>query len=230
MGRPREIRFHPYLLNGAFWAQGKRSSRWLVRRLIALLRGPDSEPRAEMIQGTIHSINVSDGGVPKLARPWAEVRFGGLLGDRQRDLRCHGGPERAVSLYSLELIRALQEEGHPIAPGSTGENITVTGLAWGSIRTGVRLRVGSAVLELTKPAPPCEKIAASFRDGEFARVAQKVRPGWSRFYSRVIQEGRIVVGDRVSEAHLLGTAAEPQSHSMQEGVTRRSTPPRHGSV
>lgn len=151
-----------------------------------------------MIQGTIHSINVSNGGVPKFARPCAEIRVGGVEGDRQRDLVSHGGPERAVSLYSLELIRALQEEGHPIVEGSIGENLTLAGVAWESMRAGVRLYVGSAVLELTTPAAPCKKIAGSFQRGEFRRVSQDVHPGWSRFYARVIREGRVAVGERVS--------------------------------
>lgn len=59
----------------------------------------------------IHSLNISNGGVPKHAIERCEVSAGGLAGDRQRDGRHHGGPERAVSLYSLELIAALRAEG-----------------------------------------------------------------------------------------------------------------------
>ena len=64
--------------------------------------------------GRIESINVSRGGVPKTPVFEALVTADGIDGDRQRDLRFHGGPERAVVLFSLDVIRALQREGHPI--------------------------------------------------------------------------------------------------------------------
>ena len=50
--------------------------------------------------GTVHSINTSGGGVPKLPRPEASITADGLTGDRQRDRRYHGGPMRAVSLLA----------------------------------------------------------------------------------------------------------------------------------
>jgi MOSC domain-containing protein YiiM len=150
------------------------------------------------VSGVLHSINVSDGGVPKLPRRAAEVRFGGVTGDRQRDLRNHGGPTRAVSLYSLELIQALRAEGHSLAPGAIGENLTLAGVAWQRMVPGATLEVGEARLELTAYAAPCSNLLACFRDGEFKRVSQKVHPGWSRLYARVLREGSVQVGDPVS--------------------------------
>jgi MOSC domain-containing protein YiiM len=145
----------------------------------------------------LHAINVSDGGVPKLSRATCAVRRGGLEGDRQRDLENHGGPERAVSIYSMELIEALQAEGHPIAPGTTGENLTLSGLPWKDLRAGMRIEVGEVVIELTRHAAPCQIIAGSFRDSRVVRVSEKVHPGWSRFYARVLKEGTLRVGDDV---------------------------------
>ena len=52
--------------------------------------------------------------------------------------KVHGGPERAVSLFSLEVIRRLQDEGHPIYPGATGENLTVAGLDWAALAAGTQ--------------------------------------------------------------------------------------------
>ena len=145
----------------------------------------------------IHSINVSNGGVPKQPRPACEVRFGGIVGDRQRDRRYHGGPERAVSLYSLELIAALQAEGHPVAPGALGENLTLAGVDWQEMVPGTVLEAGNALLELTSYAAPCSNLRPYFIAGEFKRVAQNLRPGWSRLYARVRREGTISVGDRL---------------------------------
>jgi len=149
------------------------------------------------MEGVVHAINTSDGGVPKRPRQSALVRRTGLEGDRQRDLEYHGGPRRAVSLYSLELIEALRAEGHPIAPGTIGENLTLAGLDWSALGPGVRLEIGEVSIELTADAPPCRNIEGSFKDGRFKRVAQKAHPGWSRFYASVLKEGTLRVGDRV---------------------------------
>ena len=149
------------------------------------------------MEGLVHSINTSDGGVPKLPRTSVAVRKTGLEGDRQRDLEYHGGPDRAVSLFSLELIEALRAEGHPIAAGTIGENLTLAGLDWPKLAPGMRLEIGEVALELMSHAAPCRNIAGSFSDRVFTRVADKAHPGWSRFYARVLKEGTLRVGDRV---------------------------------
>jgi len=147
--------------------------------------------------GILHSINVSDGGVPKLPRPHARIRASGVEGDRQEDRIFHGGPDRAVCVYALELIEALQGEGHPIVPGAIGENLTIQGIDWIDIRPDTRLEIGDVLLEVTRSTTPCHKIAAAFADREFTRVSQKVHPGWSRYYARVLREGLVTTGDRV---------------------------------
>ena len=147
--------------------------------------------------GVLRAINVSNGGVPKLPRPSCVVSMNGLEGDRQRDLRYHGGPDRAVSLYSLDLIRALQAEGHPITPGSIGENFTVEGIDWVQMVPGTRVEVGPVVLQLTDYAAPCNNIAPSFQRRQYVRVNQKVNAAWSRLYARVLTEGSVKIGDDV---------------------------------
>ena len=144
-------------------------------------------------------INVNpNGGVPKHRVPHAEVTVHGVVGDKQRDTRHHGGPPRAVSLYSYEHIQALQSEGHPIAPGSTGENLTISGLAWETLQVGDRLHIGDQVrIEITGYAAPCTNIVESFEEGTFKRISQKVNPGWSRLYARVLSEGIVREGDAV---------------------------------
>ena len=148
--------------------------------------------------GLIYQINTSPGGVPKLPQESADITPGGLVGDKHRNRRYHGGPKRAVCLYSLEHIQSLQGEGHPIYPGSIGENLTLTGLDWSQLVPGVRLHLGAAViLEITSYTVPCENIADSFTAANIGRVSQKRHPGWSRVYARVVEPGRIQVGDPV---------------------------------
>jgi MOSC domain-containing protein YiiM len=151
-----------------------------------------------MVQrGRLESINTSRGGVPKISAFEALITEDGLDGDRQRDPVFHGGADRAVVLYSLEVIRALQGEGHPIATGSTGENLTVSGVDWPAIVPGVALRIGDVALLVTKYASPCSKIAGYFVSHEFTRISQKLHPGWSRVCARVLNGGIVRIGDPV---------------------------------
>jgi len=148
--------------------------------------------------GRIVQINLSAGGVPKLPVAEAVVTRDGIVGDRQKHTSFHGGPTRAVSLYSLELIERLRADGHPIEPGSTGENVTVSGLDWPLLRPGSRLALGDEVLlEITAYASPCGAISGSFADRRVRRIAQKVNPGESRLYARVLKPGRIAVDQEV---------------------------------
>jgi len=147
----------------------------------------------------LHQISVSNGGVPKLAVPQARVTKDGVEGDRQRNLKVHGGPDRAVCVYSLEAIEALRKEGHSIVSGAAGENFTVAGLDWKRIEPGSRLRVGNEVkLEVLSYTAPCDHNACWFKDEDFSRISQKKHPGWSRVYARVLSEGIVKQGDPVA--------------------------------
>ena len=146
----------------------------------------------------IVSINVNGkGGVPKYPVDCAQIGELRVHGDKQKDTINHGGRNRAVCLYSKELIAELQKEGHPIFVGSTGENITIEGLDWKSMKTGDRLLLGNVEIELTKPAPPCKTIAKSFSNDHFVRISEKKYPGWSRWYAKVIEKGMVKLYDRV---------------------------------
>lgn len=148
--------------------------------------------------GLLFSINCSAGGVPKLPMPEALVTTYGLFGDSQADTRHHGGPDRAVCIFSLERIRALQEEGHPIGTGTTGENLTISGLDWDLVTPGSRIELGCAILEVTNYTTPCRTIRESFMDQKFMRMSHLHYPGWSRVYARVIREGVVRTGDQVT--------------------------------
>lgn len=143
------------------------------------------------------SLHRSNGGVPKLEVASAWVSAAGMEGDRQRNLKHHGGPDRALCLYSHELIEALRAEGHPVVPGAMGENVVIRGLDWRRLVPGVRLRLGAVEIELTGYAHPCRNIASAFRGGAMDRVSSKVRPGWSRVYCRVTLAGQLSAGDSV---------------------------------
>ncbi len=123
----------------------------------------------------------------------------GLVGDAQNDTKHHGGPDRALCLYSLEVIERLRSEGHPIEPGYAGENMTISGLDWAEVQPGARLRIGQDVeIEVTSYTAPCSKNARWFINGDFTRMLQSRHPGESRVYARVLQEGEVRAGDEVA--------------------------------
>jgi MOSC domain-containing protein YiiM len=157
-----------------------------------------NEVNEVMSEGYIFQLNCSAGGVPKRAMEEALVTKRGLVSDRQAKPFIHGGPERALCLYAFELIEQLQREGHPVFPGSIGENVTLAGLDWAALEPGSRLALGpEVVIEISSYTSPCRTIAASFTGGEFARISQQRHPGWSRLYARVLETGRLAAGQRV---------------------------------
>ena len=150
------------------------------------------------VEGRVLRINVSGGGVPKLAVEEATLGPLGLAGDDHDDKHDHGGPDRALCIYSMERLRVLRAEGHPVEPGTMGENLTLEGLDTATIAIGDRLSIGETEVEVTSYAAPCRTIAASFIDGGFSRVLEQRHPGDSRLYARVVRGGLIRQGDAVS--------------------------------
>lgn len=147
----------------------------------------------------LHQISLSKGGVPKLPVLEAIVEPTGLVGDKQKDKRYHGGPERAICLFSLTTIEQLRAEGHPIFPGSTGENLTLSFDHYELLIPGIKLKIGNqVVLEITSYTVPCKTIKGSFQKEKFQRISQKLHPGDSRLYARVLQTGHIKSGDPIT--------------------------------
>ena len=159
--------------------------------------------------GRILQISVSPGGVPKRPVPRARLTRLGIEGDGHRNPGLHGGPDRALCLFSIERIEALQAEGHPVEPGALGENLTIAGLDWTRVQPDEVFRLGAeALIQITRFTSPCVTIRASFLDGTYSRVSQKRHPGWSRVYARVLVPGEITAGDPVERL----TPAEVARH------------------
>jgi MOSC domain-containing protein YiiM len=124
------------------------------------------------------------------------VEGSNVAGDRQADLRVHGGPDKAVYAYAEEDYawwgRGL---GTRLAPGTFGENLTVSGLAVSGAVVGERWEVGTALLEVAQPRLPCYKLGMRMGDPVFvARFAAANRPG---AYLRIVEAGEICAGDAI---------------------------------
>jgi MOSC domain-containing protein YiiM/GNAT superfamily N-acetyltransferase len=148
--------------------------------------------------GRVVQVSVSPGGVPKQPLPEAHVGRLGLVGDRHRSDTVHGGPHRAVCLFAIEALWRVADEGHPIAPGSVGENLTTEGIELALLPAGTRLAIGhDVILEMSGPTNPCDNIAASFHDGRSGRISILTHPTDSRMYARTLVEGVVRTGDPI---------------------------------
>jgi MOSC domain-containing protein YiiM len=121
-----------------------------------------------------------------------------LEGDRQADLRVHGGPDKAVYAYPAEHLTRWNAEfgidatqdGH-FGPGSFGENLTTSGWLEDQVRLGDVWSWGEAVLQVTQPRSPCYKLAiATARPELIRRFVETGRSGW---YLRVLRPGVVPV-------------------------------------
>lgn len=149
--------------------------------------------------GQVAQINASHGGVPKTAVDSAAVSPSGLVGDTQRSRQHHGRPWQALCLFAQEIIDGWAREGHPIANGCVGENLTISGLPWLELRPGVELAIGSnVVVHVTAYAVPCGHQRQWFTDGDFDRLSHDHNPGFARLYAEVLVTGDIAPGDPVT--------------------------------
>jgi MOSC domain-containing protein YiiM len=127
------------------------------------------------------------------------VRTLNLDGDRQADLRVHGGPDKAVYAYPSEYYELWSRERPELAlgPGLFGENLTTEGLLDTDVNVGDRFRVGTAELVVTQPRLPCFKLGLKLGRDEF--VTEFLERGLLGFYLAVVREGDVVAGDPIVE-------------------------------
>jgi MOSC domain-containing protein YiiM len=125
------------------------------------------------------------------------VLSGGLDGDTISDKDNHGGPDQAVYAFGAPdyawWAEGLERE---LAPGTFGENLTISDLESARVCVGDRLGIGPVVLEVTAPRIPCLTLAARMGDPAFLkRFRRAERPG---VYCRVLREGEVRTGDKVA--------------------------------
>jgi len=141
------------------------------------------------LQGVVLAVCTGPGGIPKHPVDSAVVRELGLQDDRHR-YRSHGGPRRAVCLFSIEDYRALQADGvRAEPPGAFGENLLTEGLDYARLRAGDRLAVGEEVLlEIDDVREPCRTLVPL--DARFPALMV----GRSGYLCRVLRTGSVAPG------------------------------------
>lgn len=127
----------------------------------------------------------------------------GVFGDAVCDRKNHGGPDQAVYVYGeLDYAWWSNELGRPLAPGTFGENLTISELASAMCSVGDRLQLGEVMLEVTLARIPCHVLARRMEDPQFVkRFRAAERPG---MYCRVIEPGTVETGMAVRHTPYVG--------------------------
>jgi MOSC domain-containing protein YiiM len=140
-------------------------------------------------------------------QPIAAAQAGrlGLEGDEQADHANHGGPDKALCVYSYDHYPYWEQVlGKTLTPAAFSENLTVSGLSETEVSLGDILCAGEALVQVTYPRTPCSKLARKLRRKDLAPLIHA--NGYSGFYVRVLRPGRIAAGDafEVVTPHPLG--------------------------
>jgi MOSC domain-containing protein YiiM len=146
-----------------------------------------------------------------------------LEGDRQADLRVHGGPDKAVYAYPSEHLPRWNAELRTepaMGPGTFGENLTTVGWLEDEVRIGDIWAWGEAYLQITQPRSPCYKLAlVTGRPDLLKRLVESGRTGW---YLRVLQPGRVPIAGpmRLVKRHPAGITVLDAHRAASPGATR----------
>ncbi len=141
------------------------------------------------MRGILAQLNTSNGGIPKTSVLAARVTEAGVEGDRQTNRKVHGGSDRAICLYSVELYDDLRKDGIDLQPGAVGENFTTSGVDLQALGVGSKLRVGACTIEITDVREPCATLKKCHV------TLPKVITGRSGWMARVLEPGFVKPGD-----------------------------------
>ena len=107
-----------------------------------------------------------------------DAHGGATVKHRSRVARDPAQPNlRQVHLVHGELLEQLRLRGHPVQPGTIGENITTAGLDLLALSQGTRLRIGAdAVVIVTGLRNPCSQLD-NFSSGLMGAVLDRAPDG-----------------------------------------------------
>lgn len=151
-----------------------------------------------------------------------QVHSLGLDEDGQADLKVHGGPYQAVYAYPAEHYDHWKRElgREHLEPGTFGENLTVCGLSEKEVCVGDVHRVGGVVLQVTCERIPCFKLGHKLGRPDILKPF--LRSGFSGFYYRVIEQGKVAAGDAIEvlerNAEAVTVRALLGMHRLNEGT------------
>lgn len=112
----------------------------------------------------------------------------GIVGDAHA-----GNWHRQVSLLGAESVAKVQEKvDFPLSPGAFAENILTQGLCLYQLPVGTRLRIGTALCEVTQIGKECHS------DCEIRRLAGDCVMPREGIFVRVLEKGAARAGDAIA--------------------------------
>jgi MOSC domain-containing protein YiiM len=121
----------------------------------------------------------------------------GFDGDGVANTRYHGGPDKAVCVYSGAHYPRWEEElGRPLPAAAFGENLTLGAFEEDQLCIGDVLELGEAQVQVTQPRQPCRTPA--LRLGCEDLVDRIIRTGRCGFYLRVLDDGTVRPDDSLT--------------------------------
>jgi MOSC domain-containing protein YiiM len=140
------------------------------------------------MKGKVVAVCVSE----KKGTPKRDVGSGTLRVDWGLEGDAHAGDwHRQVSLLAWESIEKMREGGLKVKEGSFAENITTEGLELHTLPVGARVRLGSALVEVTQIGKVCHDRCAIYH---LAGDCVMPREG---IFVKVLEPGEVAVGDVV---------------------------------
>lgn len=143
-----------------------------------------------------------------------------LAGDRQADLRVHGGRDKAVYVYPIEHLPAWNEAfGSTFDTGSLGENLTLAGAEERDVRIGDIWAWGDALLQVSQPRSPCYKLAMITGEPRVVRFMNET--GYTGWHMRVLRPGTVPIAGpiRVVERHSARVTVLDTHRSFMPGAS-----------
>lgn len=143
-----------------------------------------------------------------------------LAGDRQADLRAHGGVDKAIYVYPSEHLPGWTVElgfDMPLGPNAFGENLTTSGIVETDACIGDVWKWGSALVQISQPRGPCYKLEMKLdRPGLIPVFTQSGRTG---MYLRVLEPGDAPVAGPIElvERHPVGLTVWEANHARMIG-------------
>jgi MOSC domain-containing protein YiiM len=144
-----------------------------------------------------------------------ELSVSGIAGDEQADNLHHGGPDKAVCVYShVHYPHWEQVLNRRLPFGAFGENFTIGSWTEADVCIGDVFRVGTAVVQISQPRVPCWKLAMKWGLDELPLLVTE--SGATGYYYRVLEPGIVSAGDVIvcEEKHAAGVTVSEANRIM----------------
>ena len=126
------------------------------------------------------------------------IKKAGIEGDKQADLKSHGGVNKAVYAYSYKHYKywgELLKKDFSNDYGLIGENLTIDDFDEKEFFIGDEFQISNVILKITQPRIPCYKLGIKMNEKDFVNFF--INYGHLGMYMKVIKSGFIEKGDNI---------------------------------